>query len=232
MKTFGIIGRPLGHSFSKAYFEQNHGVRYLEMELGSIDELPAVLAANPLLGGFNVTIPYKREVVPFLDALSPEAEEIGAVNCVRISDDGKLTGYNTDAWGFAIGLENLLDGEGVLRALVLGDGGAAAAVKYVLGQKRIDYQVIKRSDYASLTSLVVNHSRLIINCTPLGMFPNIQEKPDIPYEGLTARHFLYDLVYNPPLTEFLKEGKKRGARVLNGEIMLLAQAEKSWDIWQ
>ncbi len=250
MRTLGIIGNPLGHSFSKGYFEQKYGVRYLNFELPAIDDLPDMLARNRELEGFNVTIPYKKEVVRFIDHLSPEAQQIGAVNCVKIVG-GELWGYNTDAYGFEVGLRSLL-GDGFfsdlpaspsarpvggrgraesLRAMVLGTGGASAAVCYVLRSRGIDFRTVSRPQYDELTPLVVNSHKLIVNTTPLGMSPRVGEKPPIPYGAIGSGHYLYDLIYNPPLTAFLAEGKWRGARTLNGRSMLEAQAERNWEIW-
>jgi shikimate dehydrogenase len=248
---YGIIGRPLGHSFSKPYFERKFietglaGHRYYNFPLNSISELPDVLAEYPGLAGFNVTIPYKKEIIPLLDEISDDARAIGAVNCVKVSG-GKLYGHNTDAYGFRVGLEKLL-GIQVLNnsrplpqlpdALVLGSGGASAAVCHVLSEFKIQFlniSRIKKIDnliYSELSPSVMDSHRLIINTTPLGTWPDAEAKPDIPYECVGEGHFLYDLVYNPPLTAFLAEGKLRGATVLNGETMLRAQAEKSWEIW-
>jgi shikimate dehydrogenase len=241
MKIYGIIGRPLGHSFSKKYFEEKFRAqgladhRYLNFPLENIAGLSAVLAEYPDLAGFNVTIPYKKEIISLLDTASPEAQAIGAVNCVKIVD-GRLTGYNTDAAGFRAGLIELIGSEPV-RALVLGTGGASLAVRYVLEKAGTEYRLVSRTKtaftttYNELTPEVVEKHRLIINTTPLGTWPDVDSRPAIPYEALTPRHFLYDLVYNPPLTAFLAEGQRRGAITLNGETMLVKQAEESWKIW-
>jgi shikimate dehydrogenase len=234
----GIIGRPLGHSFSKRYFEERHGVEYLEFELGSIDELPAVLAAHPNLAGFNVTIPYKVEVMRFLDEVSPEARAIGAVNCVSIDSDGRSVGHNTDAHGFGVGLEKLFDGRHVeVKALVLGSGGAAKAVLHVLTQIGIEHTTVSRNPaagviaYGDLPPEIVGDHKLIINTTPLGMWPDVNGRPELPYDALGTKHYLYDLVYNPAETAFMREGARRGAATIGGEEMLLAQAERNWEIW-
>jgi shikimate dehydrogenase len=247
MKIYGIIGRPLGHSFSKSYFEQKFAAlglddhRYCQFPLETIGELAGVLTEYPDLAGFNVTIPYKREIIPLLDTISDEAQAIGAVNCVRISN-GKLHGHNTDAYGFRVGLEKLLEmrflnGEKLPGVLVLGTGGASAAVRYVLSVLDIQFVNVSRTKnsdnltYAELTPDIIREHKLIINTTPLGMWPDTESKPDIPYEGIDSGHLLYDLVYNPTVTAFLAEGQRRGAKILNGEAMLYAQAEKSWEIW-
>jgi shikimate dehydrogenase len=241
MKTFGIIGRPLGHSFSKRYFEEKFASlgladhRYLNFHLENIAELPNVLAEYPDLAGFNVTIPYKKEIIGLLNTISPEARAIGAVNCVEVAG-GQLHGHNTDAAGFEAGLARLIGGERP-RALVLGTGGASFAVRYVLDKAGIDHSVVSRTKsadtmtYVELSTEVIEQHRLIVNTTPLGTWPDIESKPAIPYEALTPHHFLYDLVYNPPVTAFLAEGAKRGAATLNGEVMLVTQAEESWRIW-
>jgi shikimate dehydrogenase len=193
------------------------------------------LAEYPDLQGFNVTIPYKKEIIPLLNTISPEAEAIGAVNCVKVAG-GKLHGHNTDAVGFEAGLARLIGSERPL-ALVLGTGGASFAVRYVLGRLGIDHSVISRTKsadtitYNELTPETVEEHRLIINTTPLGTWPDVESKPAIPYDALSPQHFLYDLVYNPPVTAFLAEGMKRGAATLNGEVMLTVQAEESWNIW-
>lgn len=241
MKTYGIVGWPLEHSFSKKYFEEKFAAlglgdhRYCNFPIRDISELPEIIAAHPDLQGFNVTIPYKKDVIAFLDSVSPEATAIGAVNCVKISG-GKLTGYNTDAHGFGKGLAGLI-GDRRPKALVLGTGGASNAVRYVLEQTGIDYRMVSRTEttgtiaYSHLTPEIVKNHKLIVNTTPLGMWPDTGSKPAIPYECVGPDHFLYDLVYNPALTAFLAEGQRRGAAILNGEKMLYAQAEYSFRIW-
>ncbi len=244
MKIFGIIGWPLGYSFSQRYFSEKFvalGIegeyRYCLFPLESIAGLGTVLNEyRDELAGFNVTIPYKKEVIPWLDAVSEEAQAIGAVNCVKV-EGGRLTGYNTDAAGFRAGLEKLLGGEKLPRALVLGTGGASCAVRWVLEKAGIEYRMVSRMggngllSYAELTPEIVASHRLIVNTTPLGMFPNTDSKPDIPYDAVGTGHFLYDLVYNPAVTAFLAEGARRGAATINGDTMLYAQAEENWKIW-
>ena len=243
MKRFGIIGRPLGHSASAAHFtrkfaeEQLADHCYDRYELASIDELPALLERIPELCGLNVTIPYKQAVIPLLDRLSPEAANIGAVNCIRRMPDGTLVGHNTDVIGLRVALAQLLGGDEPEEALVLGTGGASQAVQYALAERGIAFAMVSRDPakgnytYDNLPCEVVERSRLIVNATPVGTFPKVDEAPRIPYAYLTPQHYLLDLVYNPPLTQFLDYGQQRGAHILNGEAMFLAQAEASWQIW-
>lgn len=241
MRLFGLIGYPLGHSFSKKYFTgkfAEQGItncRYELFPIPSIDELPGLLLTNPELEGLNVTIPYKMEILPFLNA-SSIPDGLNACNCIRIRN-GLLTGYNTDVVGFEQSLLPLLKKQHH-RALVLGNGGAAESVIYVLKKLDIEYEVVSRQlhagstlTYHDLTSELVKDYPLIINTSPVGTYPDTGNCPDIPYEGITSRHLLYDLVYNPPLTLFLQKGKERGAQIKNGEEMLVLQAEESWNIW-
>lgn len=242
MRQFGLIGKNLSHSFSKVYFEEKFVREHITettydlFELSDIQNIANFIHNHPSLVGFNVTIPYKQQIIPYLDELSDEAKTIGAVNTVSIQhNDTQLftKGYNTDVIGF----RNSLQGTTIPdRALILGTGGAAAAVKYVLEQEGCACTAVSRDahrglSYPSLTPDIIARHKLIVNCTPLGTFPNINEKPDIPYEGISGEHFLYDLVYNPPQTAFLTEGISRGAKVQNGLAMLHAQAEESWGIW-
>jgi len=241
MRLFGLIGNPLGHSFSEKYFTrkfeelQIHNCQYKLFPLSAITELPALLDAHPSLEGLNVTIPYKKAVLPYLtDSLIPEG--LNACNCIKIRS-GQLTGYNTDVLGFGKSLTPLLN-SAHQRALVLGNGGATESILYVLKEKGIPFEVVSRSlhkgstlTYSELTRDIVQAHTLIINTTPLGTYPHSDNFPDIPYEGITHRHLLYDLVYNPPLTKFLQQGKEKGAQVKNGEEMLVIQAEESWSFW-
>ncbi len=248
MRVFGIIGRPLGHSLSKAYFEEKFAAsglddcRFEKFTLPDIGALEGVLNEwGEALRGFCVTIPYKKEIMVRLNAVSDEARAIGAVNCVRVSG-GVLEGFNTDAHGFRVGLEQLL-GPGNFapgrqpRALVLGTGGASCAVRWVLESAGIGYRMVSRTPgeglltYDDLTPEVMNSHRLIVNTTPLGTSPDVEGKPPIPYDALGSGHFLYDLVYNPPVTAFLAEGVRHGAATINGETMFRNQAEKNWEIW-
>lgn len=243
MRRFGLIGRTLGHSYSATYFadkfsrEEIADCTYELYELPQIGELKSLLANVPDLCGFNVTIPYKREVIALLDECSYEAKMIGAVNCVRRENDGRLIGHNTDYIGIEKTLDRLIRRDEVEQALVLGTGGASQAVQYVLTKRQIPFALVSRDaakgnyTYDNLPCEVVAASRLIINTTPLGTYPAVDASPRIPYGYITPRHYLFDLVYNPPLTQFLDCGEQRGAKILNGELMLRAQAEASWQIW-
>lgn len=241
MIKYGLIGFPLSHSFSKKYFTEKFDKEAIgdhSYELFPIEQiklLPSLLASEPLLRGLNVTIPYKEQVLPYLDELSPVVQEIQACNCIRI-DKGRLIGYNTDVIGFEQTLQRKLTTQHK-KALVLGTGGAAKAVHYVLRKNGIEYLEVSRSakagciTYASLSKDIVSDHTLIVNTTPLGMFPQIEDAPELPYELLNEQHYLYDLVYNPAKTKFLLEGEKRGAVIQNGADMLVIQAEASWEIW-
>ena len=238
MRRFGLIGYPLSHSFSPKYFADKfsrEGIidcRYDLLEIPTIEEVQQLLDGS--IEGVNVTIPYKEQVLPYLNAIDAEAEAIGAVNTIKISD-GEIKGYNSDIYGFEHSLLALLDGERPEGALILGTGGASKAVKYVLDKCQIAYKVVSRSRgdllYSELTDTILNTHELIINTTPLGTYPNILAKPQIPYNNLSNRHFLFDLTYNPRITAFMQEGIDRGAKTLNGYRMLELQAEKSWAIW-
>lgn len=243
MRKFALIGHPLTHSASAAYFAekfQREGLTaysYEAYNLATIEELPALLTEQPALCGFNVTIPYKQAVIPYLDELSHEASDVGAVNCVHRKEDGRLVGYNTDVVGLRASLDALLGATEVEHALILGTGGASQAVQFVLTERNIPFELISRDSvkgnytYDNLPCEVVEQSRLIINATPIGTYPAVEEAPRIPYGYLTPSHFLLDLVYNPPLTQFLAYGQQRGATILNGSTMFHAQAEASWRIW-
>lgn len=243
MRRFGLIGRPLGHSASAAYFTEKFSreglgdCEYALYELSSIGELPALLERLPELCGLNVTIPYKREVMAFLDAVSPEAQAIGAVNCIRRAADGSLTGYNTDIVGLRAALDELLGGEQPSSALILGTGGASQAVQYALAERDIPFALVSRDaskgnyTYDNLPCEVVEESRLIVNASPVGTYPRVDDAPRIPYGYVMPEHYMLDLVYNPPLTQFLAYGQQRGAHVLNGRTMFVGQAEAAWRIW-
>lgn len=242
MRQYGLIGFPLGHSFSQRYFTkkfQKEGIdncSYTNFPIEKIEKIEEVLHEHPDLQGFNVTIPYKQAIIPYLSKLSREAETIGAVNCVRRTPEG-LIGYNTDAYGFQHSLNTLLNGVHPGRALVLGTGGASRAIKFVLSEMNIPFDTVSRRlqgadyTYEILTDEIIQAHRLIVNCTPLGTFPKTDEYPDLPYEAIGPSHFLFDLVYNPPLTEFLRRGEQRGASIQNGYEMLVGQAELAWKIW-
>lgn len=243
MKCYGLIGRTLTHSFSKKYFEDKFArdgikdCRYDNFELKDIQEFPLVLDANPELKGLNVTIPYKEEVIQFLNTQNDVVQEIKACNCIKIDNERKLHGYNTDAIAFQKSLQPKLKPHHK-KALILGSGGAAKAIKYVLKELNINYLVATRKKeeadeigYEDMGNDLFASYTLIINTTPLGMYPNVDADPPIPYEYLTSKHFLYDLIYNPEKTKFLCEGEKRGAQIVNGYEMLILQAEESWRIW-
>lgn len=244
MKTFGLIGYPLGHSFSKSFFEnkfknEHIDAQYLNFEIPTISDLTEVLNQHPNLMGFNITIPYKQDIISFLSDITPEAKAIGAVNVVRIEREHteiKLIGHNSDIYGFVESLKPLLKPQHT-KALVLGTGGASKAVIHGLESLGISYQYVSRKhsssciSYDEITPSILQNYKLIINCTPLGMHPHIEDKPAIDYNQLTTEHLLYDLVYNPEQTAFLKEGIQRGSTVKNGLEMLHLQALKAWDIW-
>lgn len=241
MKQFGLIGYPLSHSFSQKYFtekfENEHigGCRYDNFPLTEINEFKDLISNNDLTG-LNVTIPYKQVVMPFLDSVEDEAAAIGAVNTIQFRN-GKLKGYNTDVYGFVESLMPFILERSDLKALILGTGGASKAVAYGLKKMHIQYQFVSRTErentitYDALTPELVKQNQLIVNTTPLGMYPNVDEAPKIPYNGITDEHILYDLVYNPVETLFLLKGKEKGAEIKNGLEMLHLQAEKAWEIW-
>lgn len=243
---YGLVGHPLSHSFSKAYFEsrfkalQLDGYTYSNIELGGLSLLKNEIASRHL-SGFNVTIPYKELILPILDHIDAEAAAIGAVNCVQVDwngDEFTLSGYNTDHYGFAQSIKPFLE-PGHNKALVLGTGGSSKAVAYALEKIGVDVYFVtsggKKGDncffYDELNAYVLDAFKLIVNTTPLGMYPQIDQSPAIPYQYLSAQHLLYDLVYNPEETLFLKKGKEQGAVTINGLNMLRLQADKSWEIW-
>ena len=240
MRKFGLIGKTLTHSFSKKYFEdkfqreQITNCSYDLFELKTIEAFPAFLKSNPQLGGLNVTIPFKESVMPYLDSITKQAQKIGAVNCIRIVD-GKTEGWNTDAVGFATSILSLIQDTPV-KIFVLGTGGSSKAVCYVLKTLKLPFIKVSREvkgdciRYEEIEPLMKERN-LFINTTPLGMFPNVNEMPNIPYHKLSDKDFLHDLIYNPAETEFLKCGKQQGARTKGGLEMLQLQAEKSWEIW-
>ena len=240
MRLFGLIGFPLSHSFSKRYFtekferEELSDCAYENYPIPSIDELKKILAI-PGLEGLNVTIPYKEKVIPFLYQASTVVKKIKACNCIKIRN-GKLYGYNTDIAGFEKSLKKNWNPFLHSHALILGTGGSAKAVKYVLDKYDVKYKKVSRKpsadsySYEQLTKSIIAKYKLIINTTPLGMFPNIVEAPPIPYEFLTSEHFLFDLIYNPAKTLFLKKGEDQGAFIQNGYDMLVEQAEVNWKL--
>jgi shikimate dehydrogenase len=249
MKTFGLLGYPLTHSFSKEYFTKKFSQmqldehQYLNFEIDDMDKLfPEVIEKHSTLKGFNVTIPYKQKIISYLDDIDQSAREIGAVNTVKALRNNKSTtpylkGFNTDVYGFEVSLKEKLKNFHS-HALVLGTGGASKAVEWVLRNNNINYLLVSRNpsgeqqiSYDELKDDIILSHKLIINTTPLGTYPNITNKPDISYNLLSSQHYLYDLVYNPSLTEFLREGKKHGCFIMNGLKMLHLQAEKAWEIW-
>lgn len=244
MRIFGLIGKKLTHSFSKKYFtekferENIKQVVYELFELPNIDEFPQLIDNQENLKGLNVTIPYKLEVLPFLHEIDPAAERIGAVNVIKVQENKKLKGYNSDYYGFKFSLEKFLAGNTKVKALILGTGGASKAVKVALEDLDIPYRYVSRYSeknniltYKQLDEDVFSSYHLIINTTPLGMYPFIETCPEIPYHLLGKNHYLYDLVYNPENTLFMQKGAENGAKVKNGLEMLYLQAEKSWEIW-
>jgi len=243
MRKFGLIGFPLGHSFSKKYFSEKFERESIDA-LYDLYELPEIKAFETLieiegLCGLNVTIPYKQQVMQYLDELDETAAEIGAVNVIKfIRKDGKLTlkGYNTDAIGFEEAIKPFLKPYHT-KALILGTGGASKAVDYVLKKNGLQTTFVSRSEiaggysYGQLSPGIINEYTVIVNASPVGTFPNVDACPAIPYELLTDKHLLYDLVYNPSETLFLKKGKEQGATILNGESMLTGQAIAAWKVW-
>lgn len=245
-KIYGIIGNPLGQSASPAFFNKkfaDEGIdaEYLPFELQSIKELPQILEKHPTLSGFNVTIPYKLQIKQFLAGISDEAKEIDAVNVVKVKHDGdgtpRLYGYNSDVIGFSRSIAPMLTADDK-KALVLGTGGASKAIIYALRQLGLEVQSVSRNAgetaiaYSDLTPETVSAHTVIVNCTPLGMVGHgVDQCPDIPYNALTDRHILYDIVYNPENTLFLQKGRQRGARTKSGYEMWYLQALASWEIW-
>ncbi len=244
MDLYGLIGYPLGHSFSVGYFNekfQNEGIdaQYMNFEIPQIDMFPEVIASNPNLVGLNVTIPYKEKVISYLDNVTPEARAIGAVNVVRVIHKGKnvyLKGYNSDVIGFTQSIEPKLEPYHK-KALILGTGGASKAVNYGLRSLGIETVFVSRYErpgtiqYEKLTPDDIREYNVIVNCTPCGMFPHTNKCPNLPYEAMDSHTLLYDLIYNPDETLFMHKGRQQGATVVNGLEMLLLQAFASWEFW-
>lgn len=244
MNIYGLIGHPLGHSFSKTYFnekfeKENLDCQYLNFDLEDLSDLPELWKKFPELCGFNVTAPYKEKIIPYLDEYDDVIDEIKAVNTVKIIKHHKLKGFNTDIFGFITIIYNInqyinLD---QTKALILGTGGASKAIQWVLRRQRIPYEVVSRAatrgdlTYGQMTPELVRDHLVIINATPLGLYPNVDQAPSLPFEALTSRHCLIDLNYNPEETLFLRHGREQGAFTVNGLPMLHAQAEASWEIW-
>lgn len=239
---FGLIGKDISYSFSKKYFTEKFSDMgmsdhsYENFDLQAIEDFKSVVEKNKNLKGLNVTIPYKEAVMPYLTELDKQAEKIGAVNTIQFTDSG-LKGFNTDAYGFQTTLLPYLKLHHK-KALIFGTGGASKAVAYVLRELGIVNTFVSRKPmdnqigYQDLTEKVMQEFTILVNCTPLGTHPNVEQKPDIPYTYLTTKHFLFDLIYNPEKTAFLKEGEIRGASISNGLRMLQLQADKAWEIWQ
>lgn len=242
-KLFGLLGKDIAYSFSRGYFSdkfkkldlKNH--KYINFDLQRIDDFPNAIKENKNLKGMNVTIPYKQAVMPFLSKLDETAKEIGAVNTIKFTKRGDLKGYNTDVIGFENSLIPLLK-KHHNKALILGTGGASKAVAYALKRNDIKFKFVSRNPegkkqiaYESLSKEIMEKYTIIINCSPVGTSPNIEQCPDIPYQFLTKNHILYDLIYNPEVTTFLAKGKEKGATIKNGLEMLKLQAEESWRIW-
>ncbi len=243
---FGLIGKNISYSFSKAYFTQKFSDLHLEdhsyenFDLQKIDDFKELIKHHKNIKGLNVTIPYKEAIIPYVTELHPIAAKIGAVNTIKFTENG-LKGYNTDIYGFQKSLEPLLQknhrGSYGDKALILGTGGASKAVAFVFNEMGIPYTFVSRKStenqfsYQDLNKEILEDHTILVNCTPLGTYPNIEAKPEIPYEFINTQHVLFDLIYNPKKTAFLKEGEIRGATICNGLKMLQLQAEKAWEIW-
>ncbi len=241
-RLYGLVGKNISYSFSKKYFTEKfisgnfEGFVYENFDIQSIEEFPKIITENPDLKGLNVTIPYKEEIIPYLNKLSKKAAQIGAVNVIRFTKKGKLKGYNSDYYGFKKSLQPLLQSHHK-KALILGTGGAAKAVAFALNELGLIYTFVSRNekagmlDYNLINATTFDNYQIIINCTPLGTSPKTAEFPPLPYNFFTKKHIAFDLIYNPEETQFLKKAKKNGAITKNGYEMLVFQAEKAWKIW-
>jgi len=243
MNKLGLLGRNISYSFSRVYFknkfedEKINNTTYENFDIENIELFPSIIKNTKALKGLNVTIPYKEVIMPYLDKINKKAKEIGAVNTIKITKKGKLVGYNTDYYGFKKSLEPYLKLHHK-KALILGTGGASKAIAFSLKKLNISYSYVSRTKsknvdftYDSLTESIITEYQIIINCTPLGTYPNIENCPNIPYKAITNNHILFDLIYNPEETKFLELGEKNGATGINGLNMLKLQAEKAWSIW-
>lgn len=237
MNHFGLIGKNISYSFSEKYFidkfrnESIFNSNYKTIDLNEISEINHIIQEKELKG-FNVTIPFKEQIIPYLDELDSTAKNIGAVNCVKVQGNKKI-GFNTDVYGFKKSFQPLLQPHHK-SALILGSGGASKAVCFVLNELNIPYKIVSRIGgftYKDVTAKTLCENTIIINTTPVGTFPKVEEKPSIPYAYITENHLLFDLIYNPSKSKFLQEGEIRGAKIKNGYEMLVLQAEKSWEIW-
>lgn len=241
--VFGLLGKNISYSFSRGYFNEkfedlkleNH--QYQNFDIQEIQEFPGLLNQHKALCGMNVTIPYKEEILPYLTIIDAEALEIGAVNTIKFLENGKLEGFNTDVFGFLNSLKPLLKVHHK-KALILGTGGASKAIAFALQKLQIDFTFVSRNpineneiSYSNLSEEFISTHTIIINCTPLGTFPETNLCPNIPFQFINSQHLLYDLIYNPATTTFLQKGKNKGAKIKNGLEMLQLQAEKSWEIW-
>jgi shikimate dehydrogenase len=240
---FGLLGKNISYSFSRKYFSEKfqelklNDFKYYNFDIPEIEEFPFLMYQKEHeFGGINVTIPYKEAVMKYLDEIDADAQKIGAVNTIKITDDNKLVGYNTDFYGFKNSLKPLVKNHHK-KALILGTGGASKAIAYAFSEMNIEYKFVSRKVsegmllYSMLNEQNMEEYTIIVNCTPIGTHPNINECPNIPYQFLSDKHLLFDLIYNPEVTKFLSEGQKRGATIKNGLEMLQLQAEKSWEIW-
>lgn len=243
MNKLGLLGKDISYSFSRTYFKkkfENEGIdntSYENFDIENIDLFPSIIKNTKGIKGLNVTIPYKEQVIPFLDKINKKAKAIGAVNTIKITKKGKLVGYNTDCYGFKKTLKPFIKSHHK-KALILGTGGASKAIAYTLNEMGITYQYVSRKlsdgigfSYETLTEDDITDSQIIINSTPVGTFPNVEDCPNIPYQAIHEKHILFDLIYNPEETKFLRLGKKNQATTINGLGMLEFQAEKSWSIW-
>jgi shikimate dehydrogenase len=243
MYKLGLLGRNISYSFSISYFKSKFekegitNITYENFDIEDISMFPSIIKNTKGLKGLNVTIPYKQAVIPYLDEIDKKAKAIGAVNTIKIEENDKLIGYNTDCYGFEESLKPYLKPHHK-KVLILGTGGASKAIAYVLDELNIIYDYVSRNaskhvqfTYNELNKTIIKDYDIIINCTPIGTFPNIDNCPDIPYKAITDKHILFDLIYNPLETKFLKLGKEQNATTINGLKMLELQAEKSWSIW-
>ena len=241
MAEFGLIGKNIDYSFSRTYFNNKFKnellpYSYVNFDIDDISQLPSILKENLNLKGLNVTIPYKESIIMYLDHLSPEAKNIGAVNTIKVLPNGKLIGHNTDYYGFQRSIKSMLT-EQHKAALILGTGGASKAIEYAFKEWNIPTLFVSRSakensiHYEELTEEIIRSHPIIVNTTPLGTYPNVNNYPKIPYSFITPQHLLYDLTYNPSSTIFMQKGEAQGAKATNGYRMLVEQAEKAWEIW-